>query len=1002
MRVPVKQHDPTNVVLQKSKNQKMSYGLRLGTRLYIEDIQNNSLAEKSGNLHTGDMIIMINNRSTDNLSVPEAIQLITKTKDRLQITVQRASGGTVTIPTSVSRPVSRAPSRNQSRAASPDNSSGRGGHVNMPIPERELVPGTQHHYSEPPRSKGPSRAHSSKNINNLGHKTPNHGEMNVGNMNAVDMNAVAAGLNQQFSNNLTINGGGVQSMNEGGREIVFHKGKTVGIRLIGGNDTGLFVASVQEGSPASQQGLQIGDQLLGVNGEDFKGKTREEAVTFLMSLPIGSRVILIAKQSDPAAYEPIMMKSSGDCFYVKANFQFEPPTGNEMDVTRGAVYCVRDTLYKGQFGKWHACELDEQHREINYGIIPSQTRADQLKSIQDRKEAQRREKHGARKIKERILKGNSQPSRSLNPISQTLINLPAYERVVLREASFKRPVVVFGSIADIARNLLTGDHPQQFEAANVCNTTQGAQKAGRRGVVKISTLNSIIECGRHAVVDITPSACEKLNKHRLYPIVIFLKVKDKNGVKDLRNRYSNTNTSRDSEKKQKSSKKMFQRAVKLEKGYKHCFTSVVDVSSDTSNWYRRLQQEIRRLQNALVWVNDEIQPDMDEKIIDDDRISMISAPDSQYSCTTIGSEMARSRLNLNDFTDNDSDSDDTNNTNNTNNSHNTQNTHNTHNTNNSHATQPDHQNLQNTNSGYKPPLPSSMQKPKINHSASNHNDDPPPPPGPAPIPPKKDYGASPAQKALANVIHGKNATENNTSYLQTHINQNLNKTQQVYQNPPPPKQPSPPNPSYPSYNSAGDINQYNSAQNHNPVQNQYSTPPSQPPNHASQNQQHYNSPQTQHPSSQPQHAANHPYSGTNSQTSNDSSNRSKPRSNFKEPGVTQPSFNYSPRQVSFDQKPPVGSPNQPQSKPAVPVKPQKPASQYADYVKNLRTQPIANKYGVGNSMPVKAGGGTSSVDNSSENSNSRSRGSNYSGMNSGIPVNPQQIEEVEDGHEVSF
>jgi len=90
----------------------------------------------------------------------------------------------------------------------------------------------------------------------------------------------------------------------------------------------------------------------------------------------------------------------------------------------------------------------------------------------------------------------------------------------------------------------------------------------------------------------------------------------------------------------------------------------------------------------------------------------------------------------------------------------------------------------------------------------------------------------------------------------------------------------------------------------------------------------------------------------------------------------------------------------------VPVKPQKPASQYADYVKNLRTQPIANKYGVGNSMPVKAGGGgasgggTSSIDNSSENSNSRSRGSNYSGMNSGIPVNPQQIEEVEDGHEV--
>merc|ERR1712066_31520 len=95
---------------------------------------------------------------------------------------------------------------------------------------------------------------------------------------------------------------------------------------------------------------------------------------------------------------------------------------------------------------------------------------------------------------------------------------------------------------------------------------------------------------------------------------------------------------------------MFQRAAKLEKGYKHVFTSTVDVSSDTSNWYRRLQ-------NALVWVNDEVHDDMDDNLKmrdDDDRISVISAPDSQYSCTTIGSEMARSRMNLNDFSDDDS------------------------------------------------------------------------------------------------------------------------------------------------------------------------------------------------------------------------------------------------------------------------------------------------------------------------------------------------------------
>jgi len=80
----------------------------------------------------------------------------------------------------------------------------------------------------------------------------------------------------------------------------------------------------------------------------------------------------------------------------------------------------------------------------------------------------------------------------------------------------------------------------------------------------------------------------------------------------------------------------------------------------------------------------------------------------------------------------------------------------------------------------------------------------------------------------------------------------------------------------------------------------------------------------------------------------------------------------------------------------------KKTSQYAEYVKNIRSQPISNKYGVGNNLPVKhgSGGSGSHNDNSSDNSNSKSRSSNYSGMNSGIPVNPQQIEDVEDGHEV--
>lgn len=40
----------------------------------------------------------------------------------------------------------------------------------------------------------------------------------------------------------------------------------MGLRLAGGNDVGIFVSGVQEGSPAEEQGIQEGDQILQVAG----------------------------------------------------------------------------------------------------------------------------------------------------------------------------------------------------------------------------------------------------------------------------------------------------------------------------------------------------------------------------------------------------------------------------------------------------------------------------------------------------------------------------------------------------------------------------------------------------------------------------------------------------------------------------------------------------------------------------------------------------------------
>ena len=90
---------------------KGSYGLRLGTRIFIQDVQPGSLADQKG-LKRGDLVLAINGSAVDNKTVNESISLISSGKQNaLALVVQKQDGGTVTIPASLSRPGSRRPSR---------------------------------------------------------------------------------------------------------------------------------------------------------------------------------------------------------------------------------------------------------------------------------------------------------------------------------------------------------------------------------------------------------------------------------------------------------------------------------------------------------------------------------------------------------------------------------------------------------------------------------------------------------------------------------------------------------------------------------------------------------------------------------------------------------------------------------------------------------------------------------------------------------------------------
>jgi hypothetical protein len=61
------------------------------------------------------------------------------------------------------------------------------------------------------------------------------------------------------------------------RVVSFPKGASIGLRLAGGNDVGIFVSGVQAGSPADGQGIQEGDEILQVTQDSWPGEYGPES-----------------------------------------------------------------------------------------------------------------------------------------------------------------------------------------------------------------------------------------------------------------------------------------------------------------------------------------------------------------------------------------------------------------------------------------------------------------------------------------------------------------------------------------------------------------------------------------------------------------------------------------------------------------------------------------------------------------------------------------------------
>ncbi|NWS23570.1 ZO3 protein, partial [Polioptila caerulea] len=567
--VPMK---PITSVLVKQK-QNEEYGLKLGSQLFIKHIVESGLAAKGNSLQEGDLILKINGIASQDMSLAETQQLIEQAEGILTLLILRDHRQfLVNIPDVDS----------QSDSSRMDDISDIDSELSHP--------------PSPASPRPPAAARTNSPDRRRVNREP-VAKVAVADAQGTDLLEAVEWDGHSPDTSPRARAAHKEGYSTSSKVVRFVKAKSVGLRLTGGNDVGIFVSSVQEGSLADRQGVREGDQILQGNDTSFQNLTREEAVEYLMALPPGEEVTLWT-QSKQDIYRKMISSNVGDSFFIRTHFDFEKDTPSGLSFVRGDVFHVLDTMYRGRLGSWLAVRMGRDLQEQEKGIIPNRSRAEQIASLESVLKATSGANPSGARAEFWKLRGLRGAKKMLRKSREDLSALtkqgcyPPYERVVLKEASFKRPVVILGPIADIAVQKLSRELPELFEIAPSVSRDGASSK-----VIKLDSVRQIAEKNKHALLDITPSAVERLNYVQYYPVVVFCEPESRQGIKAMRQWLAPDS--------RKSSRRLYAQAKKMKKHCSHLFTATISLSGSSNAWYEQIQDIIRTQQSQPIWTTAE-------------------------------------------------------------------------------------------------------------------------------------------------------------------------------------------------------------------------------------------------------------------------------------------------------------------------------------------------------------------------------------------------------------
>ncbi|XP_012321709.2 disks large homolog 5 isoform X3 [Aotus nancymaae] len=403
----------------------------------------------------------------------------------------------------------------------------------------------------------------------------------------------------------------------------------LGVQLCGGNLHGVFVAEVEDDSPAKgPDGLVPGDLILEYGSLDVRNKTVEEVYVEMLKPKDGIRLKV---QYCPEEFTKAK-GLPGDSFYIRALYDRLADVEHELSFKKDDILYVDDTLPQGTFGSWMAWQLDENAQKIQRGQIPSKYVMDQefsrrlsMSEVKDDNSATKTLSAAARRSffrrKHKHKRSGSKDGKDLLaleafsndsiPLFEDSVSL-AYQRVQKVDCTALRPVLILGPLLDVVKEMLVNEAPGKFcrcplevmkasqqaieRGVKDCLFVDYKRRSGHFDVTTVASIKEITEKNRHCLLDIAPHAIERLHHMHIYPIVIFIHYKSAKHIKEQRDPiYLRDKVT------QRHSKEQFEAAQKVEQEYSRYFTGVIQGGA-LSSICTQILAMVNQEQNKVLWI----------------------------------------------------------------------------------------------------------------------------------------------------------------------------------------------------------------------------------------------------------------------------------------------------------------------------------------------------------------------------------------------------------------